>query len=65
MERIPETLEDLFKDWHGQYQMPDDLTDWQNEGPKGEEMWYSFIKTVNICTQMCTNVSGDDILLLR
>lgn len=37
--KIPETMEDLFKNWHGKYHMPDDLNDWQNEKPEGEEIW--------------------------
>ncbi|WP_367341642.1 hypothetical protein [Limosilactobacillus sp.] len=35
----PQTLEELFKDWHGDYQMPDDLKDWDNTKPTGEELW--------------------------
>lgn len=35
----PKTMKELFKDWHGTYQMPDDLEDWDKTKPKGEEMW--------------------------
>ena len=31
--------EELFKNWHGEYQMPDDLKVWQNAKPEGEELW--------------------------
>lgn len=34
--RLNSTIEELFKDWHGKYQMPDDLKDWQNAKPEGE-----------------------------
>ncbi len=37
--KVPSTIEELFKDWHGKYQMPDDLKDWQNAKPEGEELW--------------------------
>lgn len=37
--KVPSTLEELFKDWHGQHQMPDDLKDWQIAKSKGEELW--------------------------
>lgn len=37
--KVPATIEELFKDWHGKYQMPDDLKDWQNMKPEGEELW--------------------------
>lgn len=37
--KIPDTLEELFKDWHGKYYQPEDLCDWQNEEPKGGEIW--------------------------
>ena len=26
----PATIGKLFKDWHGKYQMPDDLKEWEN-----------------------------------
>ena len=29
----------LFKNWHGKYQTPDDLKDWDNAKPVGEELW--------------------------
>lgn len=37
--KVPSTIEDLFKDWHGEYQMPEDLKGWQNVKPKGKELW--------------------------
>lgn len=37
--KVPETMEELFKDWHGQYKTPDDLQDWDDLSPEGEEMW--------------------------
>lgn len=26
--KVPATIEGLFKDWHGEYQIPNDLKDW-------------------------------------
>lgn len=37
--RVPSTIEELFKGWNGEYRMPDDLKDWQNAKPEGEELW--------------------------
>ncbi|MCZ9599513.1 hypothetical protein L2010_01700 [Lactobacillus mulieris] len=37
--RVPSSIEELFKDWHGEYQVPDDLKEWQNVKPEGEELW--------------------------
>lgn len=37
--KVPETIEDLFKGWKGEYQMPDDLKIWNENDPKGEELW--------------------------
>lgn len=37
--KIPETLDELFKDWHGKYQLPTDLVAWENEKPRGHELW--------------------------
>ena len=37
--KVPSTIEELFKDWHGEYRMPDDLKGWQNAKPVGEELW--------------------------
>lgn len=37
--KVPGTLKELFKDWHGEYEMPKDLEDWQNVKPVGEEVW--------------------------
>lgn len=33
------SLDDLFKGWHGNYQRADDLNDWENTKPVGEEIW--------------------------
>ena len=37
--KVPDTMEELFKNWHGKYQTPDDLKDWDNAKPVGEELW--------------------------
>lgn len=37
--KVPETMEELFKGWDGQYQVPDDLKEWNESDPKGEELW--------------------------
>lgn len=33
------SLDDLFKDWHGSYQRAADLDDWESTKPTGEELW--------------------------
>ncbi|WP_212779963.1 type II toxin-antitoxin system PemI/MazE family antitoxin [Lactobacillus corticis] len=35
----PTSLKDLLKDWHGEYSLPEDLEDWQDSKPVGEEIW--------------------------
>lgn len=37
--QVPETMDELFKDWDGEYQMPSDLAEWNQENPTGEELW--------------------------
>ena len=37
--KVPDTMEELFKNWHGKYQTPDDLKDWDNAKAVGEELW--------------------------
>lgn len=37
--KVPDSMKELFKDWHGKYQMPEDLEEWQKAKPKGEELW--------------------------
>lgn len=37
--QVPDTLEELFEGWNGSYEMPEDLEDWQNIKPVGEELW--------------------------
>lgn len=37
--KMPNTLEELFYNWHGEYQMPKNLSGWQSENPKGNELW--------------------------
>lgn len=36
--KIPSSIEKLFENWHGVYQMPDDLKNWQNIKPEGKEL---------------------------
>ncbi|WP_208423025.1 type II toxin-antitoxin system PemI/MazE family antitoxin [Latilactobacillus fragifolii] len=36
---VPDTIEELFKDWKGKYKMPDDLMAWSSEKTVGEELW--------------------------
>ena len=35
--KVPDTMEELFKNWHGKYQTPDDLKDWDNAKPVGQK----------------------------
>ena len=37
--KVPATIGELFKDWHSEYRMPDDLKDWLNTRPSGEELY--------------------------
>ena len=37
--KVPARIDELFRDWHNQYQVPDDLKEWQNVKPAGEELW--------------------------
>lgn len=37
--KVPSAMSELFKGWHGKYQMPDNLKQWQNAKPKGQELW--------------------------
>lgn len=36
---VPSSIEELFRDWHGQYHIPEDLKDWQNIKSEGKELW--------------------------
>ena len=38
-EKVPATIEELFENWHGKYQMPTDLKGWQSMGAVGKELW--------------------------
>lgn len=37
--KVPETMDELFKGWNGSYQMQDDLKEWNESKPEGEELW--------------------------
>lgn len=37
--KVPDSMEELFEDWHGKYETPDDLKDWDNNQTEGEELW--------------------------
>lgn len=37
-QKVPSTMKELFKGWHGKYQMPKDLEDWDNIKPEGKEL---------------------------
>jgi antitoxin component of MazEF toxin-antitoxin module len=37
--KMATSLDDLFEDWHGSYQRANDLNDWENTKPVGEELW--------------------------
>lgn len=36
---VPDTIEELFRNWKGEYKIPEDLKDWDNANPVGEELW--------------------------
>ncbi|WP_353989499.1 hypothetical protein ABVF11_07235 [Pediococcus argentinicus] len=38
-QKNPKTMKDLFKNWHGKYETPDSLKDWNDIKPTGEELW--------------------------
>lgn len=37
--KVPETMAELFKGWHGKYETPTDLQDWDSHDSPGEELW--------------------------
>ena len=37
--KVPETMAELFKGWHGKYETPTDLQGWDGHDPAGEELW--------------------------
>lgn len=37
--KVPSSMKELFKDWHGKYQIPNDLKDWDQSKPEGKELW--------------------------
>lgn len=39
VKKIPTTLDELFEGWEGNYEVPEDLKDWENTQPVGEERW--------------------------
>lgn len=38
VEKVPDTIEELFKDWNGPYPEAEDLKEWENMKPEGEEL---------------------------
>lgn len=36
---VPDTIEELFAGWHGKYETPADLLDWDNQKRVGKELW--------------------------
>lgn len=39
VKKTPTTLDELFEGWEGKYEVPEDLKDWENMQPVGEEGW--------------------------
>lgn len=37
--RVPKTMKELFKNWHGKYEASESLSDWNDIEPTGEEIW--------------------------
>ena len=37
--KVPETMAELFKGWHGKYEIPTDLQGWDGHDSAGEELW--------------------------
>lgn len=37
--KTPETMEELFKNWHGKYDSDPTMKEWDNIKPKGNELW--------------------------
>ncbi|TLQ02837.1 hypothetical protein FEZ51_10240 [Pediococcus stilesii] len=36
---VPDTMEELLKDWEGPYHYPKDLKEWDGIKPVGDELW--------------------------
>lgn len=66
--KIPATMEELFKNWHGVYQMPEDLKEWDNAKPEGEELWWKLeagiLYTLTSIQQLVVKFKKEDQLLL-
>lgn len=39
VKEIPDTIEELFENWKGEYEIPDDLKDWDYAKALGDEVW--------------------------
>ena len=37
--KVPDSIEELFKNWHGKYEVSDEMRDWDEMKPKGKEIW--------------------------
>ncbi|WP_125590170.1 type II toxin-antitoxin system PemI/MazE family antitoxin [Companilactobacillus jidongensis] len=35
----PASMEELFKDWHGEYNSDPEMKEWDNVKPEGNEIW--------------------------
>ena len=38
-QEVPDSMEELFKDWHGKYKTEPEMKEWDNIKPKGNELW--------------------------
>lgn len=37
--KVPDSIEELFKNWHGKYEVSDEMRDWDEMKPEGKEIW--------------------------
>ena len=37
--KVPDSIEELFKNWHGKYEVSDEIREWDEMKPEGREIW--------------------------
>ena len=37
--KVPDSIEELFKNWHGKYEVTDEMKEWDEMKSEGREIW--------------------------
>ena len=37
--KVPDSIEELFKNWHGKYKVSDEMREWDEMKSEGREIW--------------------------